>query len=117
MCFVPRQHTENSRVILLSMKARIMRNAKKPLFWLCFGLLALAVIVYAGDDLWARLHGTPTEEMKIGRVYAAMNHWNQVEYSVGPSVMETCIDALMPHFGYVPCWYLRRHTIQQIGNP
>jgi len=49
--------------------------------------------------------------------YAAMNRWNQVEYSVGTPIIETCVDALMPHFGYVPCWYLRRHTIQQVGNP
>jgi len=46
-----------------------------------------------------------------------VNHWNQVEYSVGPSVMQTCVDALMPHFGYTPCWYLRRHTYQQISSP
>ena len=94
-----------------------MRNAKRIGMWLFVALPAMGLIAYTGDGLWARQHGTPTEEMKIGRVYAAMNHWNQVEYSVGPSVMETCIDALMPHFGYVPCWYLRRHTIQQIGNP
>ena len=94
-----------------------MRNAKKIALWGGLALLGLSVIVYASDDMWARLQGRPTEEMKIGRMYAAMNHWNQVEYSVGPPVMETCIDALMPHFGYVPCWYLRRHTIQQIGNP
>jgi len=55
--------------------------------------------------------------MRVDRVYAAMNHWKEVEYSVGAPVMEKCVDALMPHFGYVPCWYLRRHTFQQVGNP
>jgi hypothetical protein len=48
-------------------------------------------------------------------VYAAVNHYNQVEYSIGTPVMEQCVDALMPHFGHKPCWYLQRHTIQQIG--
>ncbi len=61
--------------------------------------------------------GRPLEQMKVGRVYAAMNHWNQVEHSVGTPVTETRIDALMPHFGYVPCLYPRRHTLQQVGNP
>jgi len=82
---------------------------------LCLILLALAALTYAGDDVYARLRGRPTEQIKVGRYYAAVNHWNEVEYSVGPSVMETCVDALMPHFGHTPCWYLRKHTIQQIG--
>lgn len=84
------------------------------------GFLALAVFaafLYAADDLWARYRGRPTEQIKVGLYYAAMNHFNQIEYSVGPPVMMTCVDALLPHFGYVPCWYLRRHTIQKVGNP
>jgi len=94
-----------------------MRFVWKIVLWGCLGLVGLSAFIYASDDLWARFHGRPVEQMHVGRIYAAMNHWNQVEYSVGPSVMETCVDALMPHFGYVPCWYLRRHTVQQIGNP
>jgi hypothetical protein len=78
-------------------------------------LLSLFVLTYIADDLWARFRGRPTEQMKIGLYYAAVNHWNEVEYSVGNPVMETCTDSLMPHFGHRPCWYLRRHPIQQIG--
>ena len=78
-------------------------------------LLSLAALIYLGDDLWARYRGRPVEQMKIGRLYAEVNHFNELEYSVGTPVMETCVDALMPHFGYTPCWYLRRHDIRQIG--
>ena len=78
-------------------------------------LLILTASIYVADDLWARLRGRPVQQIKVGRYYAAVNHWNEVEYSVGTPVMETCVDALMPHFGHTPCWYLRRHTIQQIG--
>lgn len=78
-------------------------------------LLSLAALLYLGDDLWARYRGRPVEQMKIGRLYAEVNHFNELEYSVGPSVMETCLDALLPHFGYTPCWYLRHHDIRQIG--
>jgi hypothetical protein len=28
---------------------------------------------------------------------------------------QTCVHALFPHQGYVPCWYLQRHTEQQIN--
>jgi len=78
-------------------------------------LVSLAAIVYLGDDLWARYRGRPVEQMKVGRLYAEVNHFNELEYSVGTPVMETCVDALLAHFGYTPCWYLRRHDIRQIG--
>jgi hypothetical protein len=94
-----------------------MRSVRKLVLWGCAELAGAGVLVYAGDDLWARFHGQPVEQLKVDRLYLAMNHWNQVEYSVGTPVMQTCVDALMPHFGYVPCWYLRRHTIRQVGNP
>jgi hypothetical protein len=94
-----------------------MRYFRKLLLKACLALVGLAALVYAGEDLWVRHRGKPVEQLKVNRIYAAMNTWNQVEYSVGTPVMQTCVDALMPHFGYVPCWYLRRHTFQQIGNP
>jgi hypothetical protein len=83
----------------------------------CLSLALIAALTYAGDAFWARRRGVPTEQMRVDRVYAFTNHWNKVDYSVGTPIMQTCLDALWPHFGYVPCWYLRRHTFQQIGDP
>lgn len=94
-----------------------VRSIRTTVLWGCLLLIGLTALLYVGDDLWARLQGKPMEQMTVGRLYAVMNRYNQVEYSVGTPITETCVDALMPHFGYVPCWYLRRHTIQQIGNP
>jgi hypothetical protein len=94
-----------------------MRSFTKLLRRLCLALICLAALLYAADDLWARHRGRPTEQVKVELIYAAMNQFNQVEYSVGTPEMQTCVDALMPHFGYKPCWYLRRHTFQQVGNP
>lgn len=94
-----------------------MRTVRKILLWGSLGLAGAAALVYAGDDLWVRYRGKPTEQVQVGRLYAALNHFNQVEYSVGTPVMETCVDALLPHFGDKPCWYLKKHNIEQIGNP
>ncbi len=92
-----------------------MRTVRKIALWGCFALASLTGLIYLGDDLYARSQGRPVEQIKVGRIYAAVNHYNQVEYSVGPSAMVTCVEALMPHFGFTPCWYLRRHKLQQIG--
>ena len=92
-----------------------MRTIRKIALWGCFSLTCLTALSYAADDLWARHRGRPVEHIKVGRLYADVNHWNEVEYAVGTPVMETCVDALMPHFGYTPCWYLKRRPIRQIG--
>jgi hypothetical protein len=92
-----------------------MRTIRKIALWGCVALLSLTASLYVADDLWARFRGRPVEQIKVGRIYLAVNHWNQLEHSVGPPVMEMCVDALMPHFGDTPCWYLRRHTIQHVG--
>ena len=92
-----------------------MRTLRKIALWACLGLVGFAALGYAADDLWARFRGRPVEQLSVGRLYAAVNHFNEVEYSVGPPVTQTCVEALMPHFGYTPCWYLRRHNIQQVG--
>jgi hypothetical protein len=94
-----------------------MHSFTRNLRRLCLALVCLAALLYAVDDLWARHRGRPTEQVKVDIIYAAENHFNEVEYSVGKQEMQTCLDALMPHFGYKPCWYLRHHTLQQIGNP
>jgi hypothetical protein len=92
-----------------------MRTIRKIALWGCLVLVSLSVLIYAADDLWARYRGRPVEKIKVGRLYAAVNHFNETEFSVGTPVMETCVDALMPHFGYTPCWYLRKHPIEQFG--
>lgn len=94
-----------------------MRSYRKILLRGCVALIGFTAVVYAADDIWARVRGRPVEQVKVDRIYAAMNRWNEVEYSVGGVIMETCVDALAPHFGYKPCWYLKRHTLEQIGNP
>jgi hypothetical protein len=92
-----------------------MRKIRKLAIWACLAVAGLAGLTYVADDIWAGFRGWPVEQIKVGRLFAEVNHYNEVEYSVGTPVMETCIDALMPHFGHTPCWYLRRHDIRQIG--
>jgi hypothetical protein len=83
----------------------------------CLALVALAALTYGGEDVYARLRGRPTEQIRVDQYYTEENHFNELEYSAGQMAMETCVDALMPHFGYKPCWYLRGHTLERLGAP
>jgi hypothetical protein len=94
-----------------------MRTLKKVLVFALLTAAAGAGIAYGLDDIWARYRGKPVSAIKIDRYYADRNKWNEVEYSVGTPEIETCIQSLFPHFGLNPCWYLMRHTTQQVGNP
>lgn len=79
-----------------------------------FALVALAAFVYGADDVCVRFRGRPVEQIKVDHYYAVTNRWKELEYSTGSPSIETCVDALLPHFGHTPCWYLKRHTLQEI---
>jgi len=91
---------------------RTIRRIALRVFLFLLGIIGLA---YGADDLWARFRKRPVEQVKVDRIFADINQWNQLEYSIGTPITDTCVDALFPHFGYTPCWYMKRHPIRQIG--
>ncbi len=80
-------------------------------------LATLALTAYAIDSLVFRFrvsgnHGAYGQ--------ATVNHYDAVpqkngktEFIFDPPQVETCANALFPHAGYAPCWYLQRHTEQR----
>ena len=40
----------------------------------------------------------------------------KTQYSFDPPAPQECVNSLFPHFGDVPCWYLRRHAKQQVNT-
>jgi len=39
----------------------------------------------------------------------------KTQFIFNPPEVQTCVNALFPHQGYAPCWYLQRHTEQPIN--
>ncbi len=85
---------------------------------------ALCAIVYATDFVSLRI-GIPRRE-KLGSVtihtyYAVKLKNGKTEYDYGGDQIANCSNSLLPQMGVSPCWYLSRHTDQQItidsGNP
>ncbi len=97
-----------------------MRILKKVVMPALLVLIGFCAVIYALDDLWARYRGKPVVEIKIDRDFAARNKWSQIDYSISTpetQTSQTCVQAMLPHFGYHPCWYLMKHAIPQAGNP
>jgi hypothetical protein len=46
--------------------------------------------------------------------YDAVQQKNgKTEFLFDPPQAQTCVNSLFPHAGYLPCWYLQRHTEQR----
>ena len=81
------------------------------------GLVVAAAVIYGLDDLSARF-GVPARDrfstVVINRFYYVHEKFNKFSYEpIGPA-NERCVNALLPHSGSRPCWYVKRHTVEMI---
>jgi hypothetical protein len=83
------------------------------------GIIVLALILfYIGDDLSARF-GIPGHRPTFGTVQVKRQldvpqKNKETEFYFEPPVDEACVNALLPHFGVQPCWYLNLHKNVQV---
>ncbi len=87
-------------------------------------VVIIVVLLYAGDFLSLRL-GLPKRDM-VGSVtvhtyYSVKLKNGKTEYDYAGDHDVNCANSLFPQLGLKPCWYLIRHTNEQItidsGNP
>ena len=81
-------------------------------------LLAVTAVVYCVDYVVFRVkmaRGTGVEMVTIERIYAIPEKNKRTEYTDAGSVDMQCVHTLFPHMGYGPCWYVKKHTLQQIN--
>jgi len=84
---------------------------------IALALVLLAGLVYAGDYLAVRVrvawHHDPFDVMEIQRLLTVRLKGKKIEFMLDNAQTQTCVHALFPQQGYVPCWWLARHTQQQ----
>ncbi|HVW83025.1 MAG TPA: hypothetical protein VHB50_00010 [Bryobacteraceae bacterium] len=89
---------------------------KRIIRFIVLGLLGILAVTYGADYVAAkyRIPGNRQifQDIRVDQLYTATNKWHEVEWSRGEPVLERCVNALFPHFGYRPCWYVTRHTTQ-----
>ncbi len=84
---------------------------------LIFALLLAAI--YAGDFLSARF-GFPGNRaiydsvMVTRTLQVPTKDTKKDEFFFPAPEAQTCVNALFPHFGVQPCWYLKRHAAQHV---
>jgi hypothetical protein len=55
----------------------------------------------------------PYGSVTVNHYYAVLQKNGKTEYIFDPPQAESCVNALFPHAGMQPCWYLSRHPDQR----
>jgi hypothetical protein len=55
----------------------------------------------------------PFGQVTVMPYYAVPQKSGKTQYIFNPPESQTCVHALFPRAGYVPCWYLQRHIEQR----
>jgi hypothetical protein len=77
--------------------------------------VALLVVIYVADFIAARTN--PLVSLQVEPYYAIHLKNKKVEFDFDvPKETQSCVQSMAPHFGYPPCWYLKRHTVERIDE-
>jgi hypothetical protein len=80
-------------------------------------LLGTAVLTFAIDFGLFRLrvasNRNPYGSVVVSHYYAVSQKSGKTQFIFDPPAPETCVNALYPHAGMQPCWYLQRHPEQR----
>ena len=91
---------------------------KGVLLRIIVALVLIVLVTYAGDYLSVRYRipkgRDPLSTVTVQPYYAIHQKNGKIEYDFAPPEDQTCVRSLFPHFGYSPCWYVKRHTDKRI---
>jgi hypothetical protein len=100
-----------------ALQARIKHLLKQLLLVGLSSALAVAAIAYAADYAIFRYrlaqNRQPFGQVTVTRFDAVQQKSGKTQFIFNPPEVQTCVHALFPRAGYVPCWYLQRHTEQR----
>jgi hypothetical protein len=78
-----------------------------------FSVLAAAIVAFSLDFIVFRIrvaaNRNPYGTVTVNHYYAVLMKNGKTQFIFDPPQPETCVHALFPHAGSMPCWYLSRH--------
>jgi hypothetical protein len=91
---------------------------KKVILYIAGTVFLLVALAYAGDYLVVRFKipngREPFSSVTIQPYYAIHQKNGKTEFDYAQPQTQVCVQSLFPHFGYDPCWYVKRHTDKRI---
>jgi hypothetical protein len=90
---------------------------RRVLLGLLLLLLVAAAVAYGGDFIVFRIrlakNGNAYGSVVVSHYYAVAQKNGKTQFIFDPPLAESCVNALFPHAGSPPCWYLRKHPEQR----
>ena len=78
-----------------------------------FSVVAASVVAFSLDFIVFRIrvaaNKNPYGSVTVNHYYAVLMKNGKTQFIFDPPAPETCVHALFPHSGSMPCWYLTRH--------
>jgi hypothetical protein len=102
----------------LVLSAEIKQRLKRVIVVVLASALGVTALAYAVDYAVFR-YKVATNRQPYGQI-AVMSYdaipqkSGRTQFIFHPPEPQTCANSLFPHAGYVPCWYLQRHSEQRI---
>ncbi len=85
---------------------------------LLVGVVLTVAVAYAADYLLLRYrmarNQTPFGSVTVRPYYAVPQKDHKTEFLFDDPRDETCVNALFPHLGNSPCWYLSRNKDKRV---
>ncbi len=95
-----------------------LRYRRRPVRWTLGILLALGLFLFSLEEVALRLRVPPFRDslgqIQVHRLYVLKKARNKVDILPAEWEPQSCVRAVFPHRGLTPCWWLARHTEQQI---
>lgn len=85
---------------------------KRWIVRILLGLVALAVLIYAGDWVVFRVRKGPTGVIQVNQLLATPLKGNKMEYDFMGVVPINCSRSIFPQDGNPACWWVERHKMQ-----
>lgn len=99
------------------LRAKIKHFLRRLLVIGLSSVLGVTAIQYAVDYAVFRYrvaaNRQPYGQVTVRHYYAVEQKGGRTQFIFEPPVRETCVHSLFPRAGYLPCWYLERHTEQR----
>src|SRR5215469_710659 len=100
------------------MTAQKLRELLRRIFLgALLAVLGSALLAYGVDLAVVRIriaaNRNPYGSVVVSHYYAILQKNGKTQFIFDPPQAETCLNALFPHSGVQPCWYLSRHPEQR----
>jgi len=82
-------------------------------------IVSILLLVGLGDlatfTIRKALHQNVYDSVVVDVVNVIPQKGNKAEYVPQGAQNVSCVRALLPHDGQAPCWYVRRHSVQEVN--